>query len=141
MRVDDPLPDLNEKPGECESCQAPHVELKFYEKGCFSHRILGDKGNWICNLCANTMAGNALDYPDQFRDGRSGDVMRTMCFVGNAVIAAGRTPAQETLLRLLSDAKRMAEFGDINEDMEDDGVGWKAWYKEVSAVLLAAGHE
>lgn len=141
MRADDPLPDLNEKPGECECCQAPKVELKFYEAPPFTKRIAGDKGNWLCILCASTMAGNAHDYPEQYRDGRSGDVMKTMCFVGNAVIAAGRTPAQETLLRLLSDAKRMAEFGDINEDMEDDGVGWKAWYKEVSAVLKEANHQ
>lgn len=133
------MPD--EKPDDCECCQSPNVELKFYEKSRFG-RPQGDdsKGNWLCVLCASTMAGNAYEYPGQYRDGRSGDVMRTMCFVGNAVIAAGRTPVQETLLRLLTEAKRMAEFGDINEDMEDDGVGWKAWYKEVSAVLKEANH-
>lgn len=36
---------------------------------------------------------------------------------------------------LLADAKRMAEFGDINADMEDDGIGWKQWYLDVSAAL------
>lgn len=43
------------------------------------------------------------------------------------------------LLRLLADAKRMAEFGDINEDMEDDGIGWKQWYLDASAALIRAG--
>lgn len=39
------------------------------------------------------------------------------------------------LEKLLHDAKRMAEFGDINEDMEDDGVGWKQWYLDVTEAL------
>jgi hypothetical protein len=39
------------------------------------------------------------------------------------------------LLRLLAEAKNMAEFGDINADMEDDGVGWKQWYIEAREVL------
>jgi hypothetical protein len=39
------------------------------------------------------------------------------------------------LEKLLADAKRMAEFGDINADMEDDGIGWKQWYQDVSAIL------
>lgn len=39
------------------------------------------------------------------------------------------------LLRLLTEAKSMAEFGDINADMEDDGIGWKQWYQDVSAIL------
>lgn len=37
--------------------------------------------------------------------------------------------------KLLADAKRMAEFGDINAYMEDDGIGWKQWYLDVSAIL------
>ena len=41
----------------------------------------------------------------------------------------------DELVRLLADAKRMAEFGDINEDMEDDGIGWKQWYLDVTAAL------
>lgn len=139
MRVDDPLPDLNQKPAECESCQAPRVALKFYEKAPFIHRSLGDKGNWICDLCAGTMAGNALDYPEQFRDGRCGDVMKTICFVGNAVIGEMRGPTKATLLGLLVEAKGMAEFGDINENMDDDGVGWKQWYLDVSKALKEAG--
>ncbi len=41
----------------------------------------------------------------------------------------------ERLEKLLFDAKRMAEFGDINEDMDDDGIGWKQWYLDVKAIL------
>lgn len=44
---------------------------------------------------------------------------------------------REKLEKLLADAKRMAEFGDINADMEDDGIGWKEWYLEVNALLPA----
>lgn len=40
--------------------------------------------------------------------------------------------------RLLAEAKRMAEFGDINADMEDDGIGWRQWYLEVAALKLEA---
>ena len=39
---------------------------------------------------------------------------------------------------LLFDAKRMAEFGDINEDMEDDGIGWKQWYTDVTAIGIGS---
>lgn len=42
---------------------------------------------------------------------------------------------REQLEKLLADAKRMAEFGDINASMDDDGIGWKQWYLDVSAVL------
>lgn len=139
MLVDDPLAPQSEQPKECESCQHPLKVLKFYQVSRVSRGRFEAGGYWLCELCATTMTSNALEYPEQYYDGKNGEIMRTVCFVGNAVIAAGRTPVQETLLRLLSDAKRMAEFGDINEDMDDDGVGWKAWYKEVSAVLKEAG--
>lgn len=42
---------------------------------------------------------------------------------------------REKLEKLLAEARRMAEFGDINADMEDDGIGWKQWYLDVGAVL------
>ena len=42
---------------------------------------------------------------------------------------------------LLADAKRMAEFGDINETMDDDGIGWKQWYLDVRAALAESVKE
>lgn len=47
--------------------------------------------------------------------------------------------AAPDLARLLRQAKEMAEFGDINADMEDDGVGWKQWYIDTAAALAKAG--
>lgn len=45
------------------------------------------------------------------------------------------TAKAEKLAELLQQAVTMAEFGDINADMEDDGIGWKQWYRDVSAIL------
>lgn len=42
---------------------------------------------------------------------------------------------REKLEKLLRAAMTMAEFGDINEDMDDDGIGWKQWYLDTSAIL------
>jgi len=47
-----------------------------------------------------------------------------------------RAARYDAVVALLAEAKRMAEFGDINADMADDGIGWKAWYIQVSRVLL-----
>lgn len=42
---------------------------------------------------------------------------------------------RDEMRRLLSNAIGMAEFGDINADMEDDGIGWKEWYVDTRKVL------
>jgi hypothetical protein len=138
MRLDDPLPENNKQPEDCESCQHPMPVLKFYRTNDFTRKN-GPLGHWLCDLCATTMTSVALEYPEQFREGRDAEIMRTVCFVGNAVIAAARGPSLFRALKLLAEAKRMAEFGDINEDMEDDGVGWKQWYLDVTQVLKEAG--
>lgn len=44
-------------------------------------------------------------------------------------------PRIQELEALLQRAKSMAEFGDINAEMEDDGIGWKQWYADVTAAL------
>lgn len=41
----------------------------------------------------------------------------------------------EALTKLLRAATTMAEFGDINADMEDDGIGWKQWYLDTIALI------
>lgn len=71
--------------GECDSCEF-EAELKEYR----SMRLVAgmpDKVKRLCHLCAATMTGGAVDYPNQYLDGRSGDVMKTICYVGNAIIA------------------------------------------------------
>lgn len=39
------------------------------------------------------------------------------------------------LTKLLRAAVNMGEIGDINADMEDDGLGWKQWYLDTMALL------
>lgn len=58
---------------------------------------------------------------------------------GSAEANAKLIAVAPELLKLLAEAKCMAEFGDINADMEDDGVGWKGWYIQTRAVLAKAG--
>ena len=78
--------------GECESCgyetllkaytRAPHIE----------HVAPRDEPypwKWLCDLCARTLAGNAVDYPTQYPDRH---IMQTVCHVGNAILAALRPP-------------------------------------------------
>lgn len=56
--------------------------------------------------------------------------------VGSRGVRASQLRARIVVLeRLLIDARRMAEFGDINEDMEDDGIGWKQWYVDSGVAL------
>lgn len=59
---------------------------------------------------------------------------RSLLFLCSGYLA-GQRERIDSLVKLLGDAKRMAEFGDINEDMEDDGVGWKQWYIDTAREL------
>lgn len=71
-----------EKPEECCSCRFQTEELTEYDPPFMSKRTT----KWLCRLCASTMAGNAYDYPDQYR-GQT-DIMQTVCFVGNTILRA-----------------------------------------------------
>ena len=62
----------------CDSCNYETKELEFYP---FNMR---EDGSWLCELCAGTLAGNALEYPEQFRDRR---ILQTICYVGNVILA------------------------------------------------------
>lgn len=77
-------------PMACHSCGFKNVATAEYP-----HRIeLGrseafnianlDKPKLLCQLCAGTMTGNALDYPSQYPNA---DVLKTICYVGNAILA------------------------------------------------------
>lgn len=59
---------------------------------------------------------------------------RSLLFLCSGYLA-GQRERINSLLKLLSDAKTMAEFGDINEDMEEDGIGWKQWYLDTQQEL------
>lgn len=58
------------KPEECESCGFETGELEQHGDG------------WYCRLCAGTMASRESRYPSP-----NTNVLRAICFVGNAIIA------------------------------------------------------
>ena len=76
-------PKPSEKPEECECCGFETTELKAYDAPPLSDRS-GEK-DWFCILCAGTMASNSVQYPRSYEE--TGVVMRTVCYVGNAIIA------------------------------------------------------
>lgn len=73
--------------GECDSCGYHKVELTFYpwDNNPWDNEQRGTPGKRICQLCADTMTGRSLQYPNQFPHA---DVMKTICHVGNAILAA-----------------------------------------------------
>lgn len=73
-----------EKPSHCDSCDFPMRELKPYRYDLFTKHPPEESHKWLCSLCADTLVGSMLQYPDQFKD----PVMcRLICFVGNTIIA------------------------------------------------------
>lgn len=76
-----------EKPAECDCCQFKTEQLVAYGTTRGSPKQpCPDK--WLCDLCASTMTGTAHEYPEQYAEGNAYEVMRTICFVGNTVLAA-----------------------------------------------------
>lgn len=77
--------ETDEMPPEgCDSCRF-ETALKRYD----NHRSIGlhasgPKSKWLCELCASTMAGNAHEYPEQYRGERA--TLQTLCYVGNAIL-------------------------------------------------------
>lgn len=68
----------------CGACSFKTRKLnKFEAPPCTSN---GYKTFYFCDLCFCTMASNSAIYPDQYKE--SGETMRTVCHVGNAIIAA-----------------------------------------------------
>ena len=66
-----------EDPPECSSCGAKGVKLTNYNKHGLGLEVD------LCDLCANSPAGNAAVYPGQ---NPHGDVLQTICFVGNEIL-------------------------------------------------------
>jgi hypothetical protein len=63
--------------GRCDACDAVNVIVQKYLPRC-GGRCTEDK--FLCEYCARTMSGNALDYPDQYPDRT---VLFTICAVAN----------------------------------------------------------
>ena len=70
---------------ECESCGFS-IETKEYTYG------FDNKKMQLCFLCAGTFAGNAAQYPSQYDNA---DVLKCICFVGNAILKAISEPKEE----------------------------------------------
>lgn len=71
----------DERPDECENCA--------FETTVKPYRVYRGFPNvsykWLCELCAGTPAGNAYEYPEQFRNV---PLFQTVCYVGNAILHA-----------------------------------------------------
>ena len=65
---------------ECESCQFT-TDVRPYP-------MRGGEGRdkVLCELCAGTHAGSALEYTRQY-DGKSAEILQAISYVGNAIIA------------------------------------------------------
>jgi len=76
---------MSEKPDECEGCYFPTKALKQFDKRDAVGMHEGHK-KWLCDLCASTETGTALDYPRQYEGQQA--TMRTICYVGNVILEA-----------------------------------------------------
>lgn len=68
-------------PEACESCDYP-APLQIYG----GKSISPDERFWFCDLCAATASANSQIYPEQYRENHQ--VLQTICYVGNAILAA-----------------------------------------------------
>ncbi len=76
-------------PEECECCgtpAGPAIVLKSYEAHAEGLPAMKTEKVWYCELCAGTLTSNFSRYPSQQPSGF--EIMRTVCYVGNAIIAA-----------------------------------------------------
>lgn len=78
-----------EKPEECQSCGYVTTALKLFEK--LDTTIAGggkirQDDFWFCDLCSWTPASTYSRRPDT--EPSNSDVVRTICYVGNALLAA-----------------------------------------------------
>ena len=71
------------KPDECESCNYETDALRWYEVMDLTRQGFG---HWYCGLYAGTLTSHSVEYP-RANEGQA-EMMRTICYVGNAIIAA-----------------------------------------------------
>ena len=77
------------KPEECEACGFTTEALKHYGPSLGG---VCKEGKWLCDLCAGTFSGSAIDHPSSYR-GQT-EILQTICYVGNAVLAALKVEEQ-----------------------------------------------
>ena len=74
---------------ECSSCGIDNVLLHVTEipfTQLVNNRRSRDEPYLFCDFCFETFAGNACQYPDQYRDEDRGEVMRHICAVANILL-------------------------------------------------------
>lgn len=77
---------------ECWSCGWETLDLEAYPTAPRPYDISEEnKGKWLCDLCASTLTGSALDYPTHY----DAPTLRTICYVGNAILATLRSKDSE----------------------------------------------
>lgn len=74
--------DVKKKQGDCDSCRSQNVEVGEYRQ---QWPVGSNKTKWLCDLCAGTVAGVWMEYPDQ-HDHENIEIMRTINYVGNALL-------------------------------------------------------
>jgi hypothetical protein len=67
---------------ECFFCRHPAAALRPYFRN--RNSLEAERYSWLCNLCADTQAGRAEEYPRQF-EGQS-ETLQVICYVGNEII-------------------------------------------------------
>lgn len=72
---------------ECQCC-GYETELKTYRNQSFDPKIhiAEAEEKSLCALCASTLTGTFMDHPAVH--GSETQVMQTICYVGNAILAA-----------------------------------------------------
>jgi hypothetical protein len=101
----------------CDSCGYEPVAVKAYHRAAnvehdWRQGLLDDAypdgaypWKWLCELCANTATPLFLDY--RHRMTPESDVMRTVCYVGNRILAELRaTPSAQPSVPNPADAAR-----------------------------------
>lgn len=82
-------PVTRDKPEECDCCQYPTAALGSYRSAVMAK---SKETRWLCRLCAGTMTSTYDEYPQQ-HDSDALQLMKTVCYVGNAVLDAIRGKA------------------------------------------------
>lgn len=77
----EPVPSDQES---CDSCQYETRHLHKVKGSDFTKQA--GRVWWVCDLCYCTFASNALQYPEQYRDGGKGELMQHINHVANLIL-------------------------------------------------------
>ena len=70
---------------ECHACSFDFGKDAINKLTWYEMRTKTSGRSLLCFLCANSQAGSAHEYPQQFTDG---SILFTICSVGNAILKA-----------------------------------------------------